>query len=79
MKQCCPGICCPPCSLEGAFCSNVAGADTKTRDRQLAIVLFFSIVLMVVGAVGTLGDLSQDDLKLLWGYTSNGARGAGQG
>lgn len=46
-------------------------ADTKTRDRQLAIVLFFSVVLMVVGAVGTLGDLSQDDLKLLWGYTSN--------
>lgn len=69
----------PLYSLEGTLCSNVAGADTKTRDRQLAIVLFFSVVLMVVGAVGTLGDLSQDDLKLLWGYTSNGARGAGQG
>jgi len=47
-------------------------ADIKTRDRQAAIVLFFSTVLMVVGAVGTLGDLGQDSLKRLWGFTANG-------
>ena len=47
-------------------------SDTKTRDRQLAIVLFFSTALMVVGAVGTLGDFSQGKLKSLWGFTAIG-------
>lgn len=46
-------------------------ADTKTRDRQVAIMLVFSTALMVVGAVGTLGDLSQGSLKTLWGVTAN--------
>lgn len=54
-------------------------ADAKTRDRQAAILLFFSAALMVVGAVGTLGDLEYDSLKRLWGFTSNGGRGAGSG
>ncbi|KAL4452035.1 hypothetical protein ABPG75_007697 [Micractinium tetrahymenae] len=46
-------------------------ADAKTRDRQAAILLLFSAVLMVVGAVGTLGDMEYDSLKRLWGFTSN--------
>ena len=48
-------------------------ADTKTRDRQMAIMLFFSTVMMVVGAVGTLGDFEYGKLKNLWGFTANGA------
>lgn len=51
--------------------SCYALADAKTRDRQAAILLFFSATLMVVGAVGALGDLQYDSLKRLWGFTSN--------
>lgn len=51
---------------------SYALADAKTRDRQAAILLFFSATLMVVGAVGALGDLQYDSLKRLWGFTSNG-------
>jgi solute carrier family 50 protein (sugar transporter) len=47
-------------------------ADTKTRDRQMAIMLFFSTIMMVVGAVGTLGDFEYHKLKNLWGFTANG-------
>jgi solute carrier family 50 protein (sugar transporter) len=46
-------------------------ADTKTRDRQLAIVLALTLALSVVGAVGTLGRFSPDALRSLWGFTSN--------
>lgn len=46
-------------------------ADTKTRDRQIAIMLLFSAVIIVVGSVGTLGHMSQHGLKTLWGFTSN--------
>ena len=46
-------------------------ADTKTRDRQLAIVLLFSVVLSTVGAVGTLGGFSTSKLKTTWGFTAN--------
>lgn len=72
----------PPCPLHvcarpthctsRTACAAAPAADTKTRDRQLAIVLFFSTVLMVVGAVGTMGSMSEDGLKTLWGFTSNG-------
>lgn len=50
-------------------------ADTKTRDRQIAIMLLFSAVIIVVGSVGTLGHMSQHGLKTLWGFTSNGEEG----
>ena len=43
----------------------------QTRDRQLAIMLVFSLVLTVVGAAGALGKLTQPNLRLLWGYTAN--------
>ena len=47
-------------------------ADTKTRDRQIAIALLFSTGLIVVGSVGELGGLSQHSQKTLWGFTANG-------
>ena len=34
-------------------------------------MLVFSLVLTVVGAVGALGNLTQPNLRLLWGYTAN--------
>lgn len=47
-------------------------ASTKTKDRQLAIMLFFSIVLSSVTAAGAFSKMSNSDLRLLWGYTANG-------
>ena len=46
-------------------------ANTKTRDRQLAILLFFTFVLPLVGAIGVMTRMSQHSLKLLWGFTAN--------
>jgi solute carrier family 50 protein (sugar transporter) len=47
-------------------------ARTKTRDRILAQVLFFALVIPLVGAVGVLTEMSSDRLKLMWGFTANG-------
>ena len=43
----------------------------KTRDRQLAIILFFSFVLSLIGAVGVLTRMNQHELQNLWGFTAN--------
>jgi hypothetical protein len=52
--------------------SAYALADSKTRDRQVAILLLFSTVFLVVGSVGTMGDMGDGGRKTLWGFTSNG-------
>lgn len=46
-------------------------ANTKTRDRQLAIILFFTLIIPLIGAIGTMAQLSEHNLKLLWGFTAN--------
>lgn len=46
--------------------------DSKSRDRQLAIVMLFALVISVVGAVGVMRNLAYDPLRLLWGFTANG-------
>lgn len=46
-------------------------ATTKTRDRQLAILLFFAFVMPLIGAIGLMAQMSQHSLKLLWGFTAN--------
>ena len=46
-------------------------ADTKTRDRQLAIIMFWVLVIPLIGAIGTMTSMSTDDLQLLWGFTAN--------
>jgi len=46
-------------------------APTKTKDRQLAIMLFFAIILSTVTIVGSFVDLSQDGQQYLWGFTAN--------
>lgn len=43
----------------------------QSRDRQLAILLLFGTVLSVVGAIGAIGNLAYDPLRLLWGFTCN--------
>lgn len=47
-------------------------AKTKTRDRILAISLFFTLVIPLIGAIGVLTEMSSNDLKLMWGFTANG-------
>ena len=47
-------------------------ARTKTRDRILAQNLFFAFVLPLIGAVGVMTEMSNSDLKLMWGFTANG-------
>jgi solute carrier family 50 (sugar transporter) len=44
-------------------------ANTKTKDRQLAILLFFTFVLSLVAAIGVMTRMSS--LKQLWGFTAN--------
>lgn len=46
-------------------------ANTKTRDRQLFIIMFFTLIVPLIGAIGTMTQLSQHGLKLLWGFTAN--------
>jgi solute carrier family 50 protein (sugar transporter) len=43
----------------------------QTKDRQMAIMLFFTFAIALIGACGTLSGLSQPGLKSLWGFTSN--------
>ena len=47
-------------------------ARTKTRDRILAQVLFYALVIPLIGAIGLLTEMSQSRLKLMWGFTANG-------
>jgi hypothetical protein len=47
-------------------------ARTKTRDRILAQMLFYALIIPLIGAVGLLSELSQNQLKLMWGFTANG-------
>lgn len=47
-------------------------ARTQTKDRILAITLFFAFVLPLIGAIGVLTGMSNDDLQLMWGFTANG-------
>jgi solute carrier family 50 protein (sugar transporter) len=37
----------------------------------MAIMLFFTFVISLVGAAGTMAQLSSHGLKMLWGFTSN--------
>lgn len=37
----------------------------------MAIFLFFSTIITVVGAISTLGGLAYDPRRLLWGFTCN--------
>ena len=46
-------------------------ANTKTKDRIVAIVLFFALVLPLLAGIGVMARMSNDDLKLLWGFTAN--------
>lgn len=45
--------------------------DTKGRDWQIVIFMFFAALLTIVGAIGALCNLSHHALRLLWGFTSN--------
>lgn len=47
-------------------------APTKSKDRILAISLFFAFVIPLIGAIGMLTEMSNDDLQLMWGFTANG-------
>ena len=47
-------------------------ARTKTRDRILAQVMFYALVLPLIGAIGVLTEMSDSRLKLTWGFTANG-------
>jgi len=47
-------------------------ARTKARDRILAISLFFALVIPLIGAIGVLTEMSNNDLQLMWGFTANG-------
>ena len=47
-------------------------ARTKTRDRILAQMLFYALIIPLIGAVGLLSELSQNQPKLMWGFTANG-------
>jgi len=47
-------------------------ARTKTRDRILAQVMFYALVLPLIGAIGVLTEMSDSRLKLMWGFTANG-------
>lgn len=46
-------------------------ANAKTRKIQLAVFLFFASVLSLLGAVGTMTRMSNNHLKLLWGFSTN--------
>lgn len=47
-------------------------ARQKTKDRILAITLFFFFVLPLIGAIGVLTEMPNDDAQLMWGFTANG-------
>jgi solute carrier family 50 protein (sugar transporter) len=38
----------------------------------MAMLMFYTIVITVVAAVGALADVSDDTLKSMWGFTANG-------
>lgn len=46
-------------------------ANSKTRDNQMLVMLFFAGVLALIGAIGVLVRLSVHSLQLLWGFTAN--------
>jgi hypothetical protein len=41
-------------------------APTKSKDRILAISLFFAFVIPLIGAIGMLTEMSNNDLQLMW-------------
>lgn len=47
-------------------------ARQKQKDRILAITLFFFLVLPLIGAIGVLTEMPNDDAQLMWGFTANG-------
>lgn len=55
----------PSCLLHFTF------VCLQSRDRQLLVFLVFAALLSVVGAIGTLGGMAHDPLKMLWGFTTN--------
>eukprot|EP00890_Picochlorum_soloecismus_P003403 jgi/Picsp_1/4063/NSC_01574-R1_protein len=51
--------------------STYSLANQKIKDRILAILLFFFLVIPLIGAIGVMTKMSSNDLKLMWGFTAN--------